>query len=212
MRDIPLFETEFGTAGLVLNQIPCSGNAYIHMIAPVQFSELLDECVGFCKAAGAERIYACGDENVKSFPHYTDVIRLTCSLEMIEDTDACLLPVTEETCEQWRRMYNERMAGVDNAAVLTTFTCRKLVKDKGAYFVHKDGEVLGIGVAYGEKIDAIASIIPGQGANVLKALCHALSGPMVNVEVASTNNPAVRLYEKLGFLPVEIIRSWHRVL
>lgn len=212
MRDIPMFETAYGTAGLVLNQIPCTGNAYIHIRDSIQFSELLDECVCFCKAAGAERVYVCGDENAEAFPHYTDIVRMSCPLERIEDTAACLMPVTDETYEQWRIIYNERMSGVDNAAVLTTFACKKLVKEKNAYFVHKNEQLLGIGIADGEEIAAIASVVPGQGKTVLKALCHALSGPMVNVEVASTNSPAVHLYEKQGFVPVEIVRSWYCVL
>jgi len=212
MRDIPAFETEYGTAGLVLNQIPCTGNAYIHILNTDRLKELLDECIAFCKMAGANRIYACGDEGLSLFPHYTDVLRMSCMLEDIEDTSDCLMPVTEESCEEWRLLYNKRMAGVDNAAVLTEIACRKIVKEGGVYFVHSKGNLLGIGIAVGEEIRAVATVSPGEGARVVRTLCRALSGPLVKVEVATTNIRAIRLYKKLGFLPNGIIRRWYRVL
>lgn len=212
MRDIPCFETEFGTAGLVLNQIPCTGKAYVHILQTQQLPQLLKDCVGFCRVAGADRIYACGEERLKEYSHYTDVLRMSRPLEGMDDTTDCLLPVTVESCEQWRQIYNEKMAGVDNAAILSQMACRKLIAEGGAYFVHREGRLLGIGIASGEQIQAIASLVPGQGAQVLKALCHALSGPMVYVEVASTNGRAIRLYENMGFIPNGILHSWYQVL
>ena len=212
MRDIPCFETEYGTAGLVLNQIPCTGNAFIHILQTDHLPQLLAECIDFCRAVGADRIYACGSEGLKEYPHYTDVLRMRCSLDALEDTTNCLFPVTDETGERWRKIYNERMSGVDNAAILTEQTSRKLFKDGGAYFVHRDNQLLGIGIASGEDIQAIATVEPGQGRQVMLALVHALTGPMVNVEVASTNNRALRLYESMGFVRTCIVRSWYQVL
>jgi len=212
MQDIPFYETEYGTAGLVLNQVRCTGSAFIHILQIQQTQRLLMECIGFCRAVGAERIYACGTEELRKYPHYTDVLKMCCPLDALDDTAACLFPVTEETVEHWRQIYNERMSGVDNAAILSEYAARKLVKDGGAYFVHNEDHLLGIGVAFGEDIQAVVSVKPGQGRQVLLALCHALTGPMVNVEVASTNNRAVRLYEAMGFTKTGVVRSWYQVV
>ena len=208
MQDIPMFETEYGIAGLVLNQVPYTGSAYIHILQTNNLQGLLNECLDFCRAVGAENVYACGNDALDCYPHYTDVLRMSRPIEGMETSTACLFPVTDESCEQWRILYNERMTGIDNAAILSERECKKMIKEGGAYFVHRDGRLLGIGIAAGEQIHAIASLVTGEGACVLGTLCHALSGPMVHVEVASTNLRAIRLYERLGFLTGCVVRSW----
>ena len=212
MRDIPMFETEFGVAGLVLNQVPYTSSAYIHIMQTGNLSGLLSECVDFCRAVGADRVYACGDDALSRFPHHIDVLHMSRPIDGIETSTDCLFPVTDESWQRWRALYNERMIGVDNALILSERECKSLVKAGGAYFVHAESQLLGIGIASGERIDAIASLVPGGGARVLSTLCHALTGPMVNVEVASTNVRAIRLYERLGFLTNDIIRSWFSIL
>jgi len=81
----------------------------------------------------------------------------------------------------------------------------------GGYFVHKDGELLGIGIARDDKIETIASARPGAGEAVLLSLCSALFSENVVLEVASNNEPAIRLYERLGFLKTELLRTWYDV-
>lgn len=208
MRDIPMFETEYGIAGLVLNQVPYTGSAYIHILQAHDLQGLLNECLSFCRAVGAENVYACGSDALNCYPHYTDVLRMSRPIEGMEMSTDCLFPVTEESCEQWRMLYNEKMTGIDNAAILSERACKRLIKDGSAYFVHREGHLLGIGVASGEQIHAVVSLVPGEGAHILGALCHALSGQMVYVEVASTNLRAIHLYEKLGFLPNGLVKRW----
>ena len=77
--------------------------------------------------------------------------------------------------------------------------------------MHRNGELLGIGKVDNEVISCLASVIPGQGKNVVLALCHAITSEKVCVEVASTNVHAIDFYQRMGFLKTSIVRSWYRL-
>lgn len=211
MRDFPVFTTQNGVASLVLREVPYSGTAYITLRDSRFPRELLEECVDFCKAVGAEKIYAAGHELLLQYPFSTAVWRMNRSLDGIPDTDAALFPVTDRTLEQWRGIYNEKMADVPNAATMTREDGNELLKKGNGYFVHRNGELLGIGIASGEQVDAVIATKPGAGEDVLLALCHALAGEQVILEVASENLRAIRLYDRLGFLKTAEISRWYDV-
>ena len=61
------------------------------------------------------------------------------------------------------------------------------------------------------RIDAIAAAVPGAGRDVMLALCSLIPYDTVSLEVANTNAKALRLYEKLGFLPVGETAKWYQV-
>lgn len=209
MRDIPVFTTENGVASLALKEIPYKGTAYITILDSQQPAQLLRECVDFCKMAGAEQVHATGHPYLEKFPLYTSVLRMQRPREDLPDTDAALFPVTEKTIETFRSIYNEKMFSVPNAATMTKQDAKKLLTDGTGYFVHRGETLLGIGIVDGDMVKAIASCIPGAGYDVLLALCSAIFGETVALEVASNNLPARKLYEKLGFLPVNRVRDWY---
>ena len=211
MKDLPAFTTESGVATIVLQEVPYSKTAYIIVRDTPALKEFIAECVGFCRAAGAEKVYATGHEELKSYPYHTAIWKLEAELSQIPQAGSCQA-ITQENIGLWRQIYNEKMQGVLKAAYLTTFSLKKLLNEGNAYFVHRDGELLGIGVATGDRIDAVASVVPGMGAQVVRALCHALSEDAVTVEVASTNQRAIKLYEKLGFVPVAELSRWYKIL
>lgn len=211
MQDIPLFTTEYGAASMVLREIPYRQRAYVHLQASLEPEKLLDECVQFAHMAGAEEIFACGAGMLENYPLHTQILRLSRLREGLEDTDAALFPVTEETVEEWRGLYNERMLDVDQAAFMSMMGAKKLLSRKNGYFVHRDGELLGIGIAAGETVEAIASAKPGCGKDTLLALNYALSGERIMVEVASTNKRALRLYDSLGFSFTAVAAQWYKV-
>ena len=211
MRDFPVFITENGAASLVLREIPYRGAAYITLQDTQSPKELLAECVDFCKMAGAERIYATGHKWLESYPVHTSVVKMQRPRDGLPESDAALFPVTEKTVEDWRSLYNERMRDVPGASAMTRQEGKELLAKGGAYFVHKDGTLLGIGIARADRIEAIASAKPGAGETVLLALCSALFSENVVLEVASNNEPAIRLYERLGFLKTEMLRTWYDV-
>lgn len=211
MRNIPVFSTELGVASLIFDQIPYTGVAYIHIQDTASPAAFVDECAQFCRAAGAESVLATGREGLEAFPASYDVLSMVRPLEGLQDTDAALMPVTEETTERWRSIYNERMKTVDGAAYMSTLEGKRLLEEGCGYFVHRGGTLLGIGKASGETVDAIAAVEPGAGETVFLALCHALSGSMVKLQVASTNRKAICLYEKLGFITTEVKQTWYQI-
>ena len=55
MKDFPVFTTENGVASLILKEVPYRGEAYIHLRDSQDPKALLEECVSFCAACGAEK-------------------------------------------------------------------------------------------------------------------------------------------------------------
>ena len=76
MRDFPVFTTDFGVATLVLKEVPYKEVAYIIIQSALQPEELLKECVSFCRAVGAEKIYARGHETVEQYPLHTIIYEM----------------------------------------------------------------------------------------------------------------------------------------
>lgn len=211
MKDIPVFSTPNGVASLILREIPSQQTAYVHIQSSLEPKNLVEECAGFCRAIGAERIYATGHEFLEIFPLYTSILQMQCPRDNLEETDAALFPVTEKTAAQWQSIYNEKVKGVPNGAWMTdTERCEMLTQGDG-YFVHRNGDLLGIGRVNTEQIRFLAAVKPGAGADVVKALCCAVFSDHVTLEVASTNFKAMNLYERLGFLPCKEISRWYKI-
>ncbi len=213
MRDFPIFTTEYGVASLTLKEIPYKKQAYICIrdVQPAFFQEHLDECVAFCRMAGAERIFASGNEALASFPLYTKVLEMRGTAWVDKEKLACLFPVTEVTVSKWRELYNDAMKSVDNASTLEAREEKKILAEPGAYFIHRDGVLLGIGWLEDCKLLAVAAVEKGAGETVMHTLMSLVEGAAMTIEVASTNEKALRLYEKLGFLPIREISAWYRV-
>ena len=212
MKDIPVFTTENGAASLFLREIPYRKRAHIRLRATQEPEALLRECVDFCRACGAEWIDAAGHPYLETYPLIASILAMSRSLEGLPETDAALFPVLPETVAQWVDIYNARMADVPNCAWMSAEDGRELLKAGDGYFIHRDGELLGIGRASGDKIDAVASVKRGAGRDVVLALSTLLTGDTANLWVASTNCRAIRLYEALGFMAAREIARWYCVL
>lgn len=209
MKDIPIFDTQYGVGSLALKEVSYRQEAYITVGAVSDGEQFLQEAAGFCIAVGAERVYATGHPAVEQYPHYNTVLLLAADKACLEHSDACLFPVTEETAEKWRQLYNEKFRKVPNAATVTQRDMTDLIHS--CYFVHHNGQLIGIGKAEGERIGAIASFVPGGGKAVVLALANSLPGDRVTIEVASANPKAYKLYESLGFLPIQERIKWYKV-
>ena len=212
MRDFPVFSTENGVGSLVLKEIPYNGAAYVTIHSSSFPTEFLNECVEFCRAVGARDVYAAGDDCLRQYPFYTTVFQMSAAMYAIPETDACLFPVTEKTMQRWREIYNEKMKGVHNAAYMSERGMQELLKRGGAYFIHKEEELLGIGIAVDDRIECVASVIPGSGKEIVMALTHALVCERVALEVASTNHRAIRLYEAMGFIKTAELSNWYKII
>ena len=212
MKDFPVFTTEFGVASIVLKQIPYNRSAYITIQDSLEPEKLLNECCDFCRMAGADFVYASGHDCLKNYSLHTSVVLMRCQRDQLPDTDAALFPVQHETLREFQRIYNDAMKHVPNAACLTDADGKKVLADGKGYFVHRGEQLLGIGIAAGERVDAIVSTVPGCGRDVLLALNHVLSGTCIEVKVATENTRAIRLYERLGFLCCKEISRWYKII
>ena len=86
----------------------------------------------------------------------------------------------------------------------------EILSSGGAYFIHRQGTLLGIGWLQGETLRLLASVVPGEGSAVAQTLLSVQPGQSIRLEVASTNQRAIRLYESLGFLKIASLEQWQR--
>ncbi len=212
MRDFPIFTTDFGVSSLFLKEIPYKSEAYIR-IRDVQsgyFREHLTECAAFCRMAGAERIYAAAHEALEGYPVQASILEMRGMAWVDPEKLKNLFPVTKETVSTWRTYYNAAMQGVDHAGTLESREEGKICSG-GAYFVHDQGELLGIGWVEKNTLVTVAAVRKGAGEAVMHTLMSLIEGETMILEVASTNTRAIRLYEKLGFLKTGEKTRWHDV-
>ena len=167
MRDIPFFDTEFGVASLVLKEIPYQAAAYITVLDAWEPEKLIEECRKFCVMCGANRVYATGHPCLEIRPLYTAMWEMRRSMDGFPDTDGALWPVQEQTLEQWRNIYNEKIRRLPNAAWMTEKEGRQMLAKGDGYFVHRGEKLLGIGRASGEQIGWVASVERGAGRDVV---------------------------------------------
>ena len=213
MKDFPFFATEFGVAGLELREIPYRGEAYIRIreALPGKLGQLVGECASFCRMAGAERVYAQGHPELSEYPLHTAVLEMRGTARPEEEKVACLFPVTQGTVSRWRQLCNEAMGSVDNAATLEARDEADILREPGAYFVHDNGRLLGIGWLRDGELLALAAMEKGAGERVLHTMMSLAEGEPIRLEVASTNTKAIRLYERQGFVTVGEKSRWYAV-
>ena len=207
-----MFTTDFGVATLILKEIPYKSIASVRVldVQPGMIKELMDECIGFCRAAGADLVFAAGSPELEVYLLHHSV-RVMRGNDLWEP-EANLFPVTEETVKRWREIYNEKMASVDGSGTLTVWDEKEILNSGGAYFVHREGALLGIGWVEEGKLICVASCVPGMGAAVTRTLLSAQGSVSVELEVASTNARAIRLYEALGFVTTGERSAWYKIV
>ncbi len=211
MKDFPVFPTDHGVASLILKEIPYRQEAYIRIQSTQEPELLLQECISFCTACGAEKIYASGHDILEKYPLRTAVWQMRGTIFIGEDEIPSMFPVTEQTVSRWRELYNQKMRGVHNASTLEAKDEARILESGGAYFIHESGIPLGIGWLEEDRISALAALKPGAGELICKAMQSLIPQQQLTLEVASANVKAVRLYERLGFLKTKELSRWYRI-
>lgn len=211
MKDIPFFTTENGAAGLTLREVPYSQNAYVTVHSAQDLEALLGECLDFCKAVGAARVYACNHQALEQYPVYTQALEMAVPRADLPPTDARAIPVTEDTMKEFAEIFRQKMKDVPAAKHLTLQQEKEMVTAGRGFFVRRGESLLGICIAGEGKIDAVASLRKGAGRDVVLAACAALDTDTVRLEVASANEKAVRLYRSLGFIQTEVKNIWYEI-
>lgn len=211
MKDIPVFDTENGVGSLILKDISYTQTAYVRIASVSNFAAYMDDCIGFCRAVGAKTIYATGHEDLCHYPYHTSIVAMECPRSILNDTDAVLVSVKEDTLAQWLELYRSKMQYIPNAAYLSDAEGKQMLRRGDGYFIYRDQTLLGIGMGADNKIDLVVSVQPGGGQHIVQALNRILTGETVLLEVAAENIKAVRLYERLGFKQITLKSKWYKI-
>lgn len=211
VKDIPVFDTKNGVGSLILKDIAYTQTAYVRIASVSNFAAYLEECIGFCRAVGAETVYATGHEALCSYPYHTSILTMECMRNSLADTDAVLIPVTEESLTKWLAIYRDKMQRIPNAAYLSDAEGRLMLQRGDGYYIYRDQILLGIGIAAGNTIDLVASVQLGGGRHIVLALKKNLTGETILLEVAAENMKAIRLYEELGFKQAAVKSKWYKI-
>ena len=211
MKDIPVFTGSFGAAGLTLSQIPYTGKAYIKIHASLQPEELLKECIAFCRACGAEAVFASGAGMPEHYPACATLVSMSCPKALLEQSAADAVAATEETISQWLDIYRRRMQNVPNATYISDREAEGLLESGTCWFGWDADTLLGIGKVSEDRLEAIATCVPKAGEQVMGALAAKITGQTVFLEVAQENTPAMRLYNRVGFTQFGEKVRWHQV-
>ncbi len=200
MRDIPLFTATNGMATLILHEIPFRGDAFVWIRAVYGSLEgIMKECEGFCKAAGAERVYFSGEIDLSSYPVYARLIYRSVERASLPPTEATAVPVQDPSC--WLNLYRKRFRQVPAA--------QSTPSEEGRYDIRMGQEWIGIGQVQGGMLMSVASLRPGVGIHCVSALAALCQGSKVRLVCAEENIPAMRLYDKLGFSKEDVKEVWY---
>ena len=77
--------------------------------------------------------------------------------------------------------------------------------------IYRGSELLGIGAAEHDTIEAVASVKPGAGWDVVLSIASVLREDHIQLQVASINHKAMELYRGLGFTAQEQIARWYQI-
>ena len=219
MNNIPVFTGQGGTATLILREIPVSQRAYILLrtVLPGMAENLVAECASFSKMCGAEEVFVSWADGDLPFlsPAYDIYLLHVSKSALPEGKPVQLTPMTPENDAIYQRIYNRCFSHVSHAASYDRGQIARIYREHQRAFLALDeeGRPYGIGELHGDELAAIA-VLPkyrGRGMDLAVALLNLCTGEDLHVTVASDNDAAMRLYEKLGFHLFGVESKWFQV-
>lgn len=218
VNDIPVFMAQNGAASLILREIPHRSIAYVQLRRIQALAPLVAECAEFCRGCGAETVLVSqGPEPLPGLVHDHDMLRLRVQKDALPPlTDPVpLLPMTEENDAIYQRVYNRCFAGVSNAATYDRAQIRRIYQKNQQAFLALDGDIpCGMGELHGNELAAVGLLPEFRGKGLSRALTLSLlalcPGPTVELTAASDNEPALGLYDSLGFTVFQRLSAWYR--
>lgn len=213
MKNIPVFTSPYGIATLILREIPWSGSAYV-LVRSVwngQAAALLEECRGFCRAVGAESVFAAYDaEELPAEPAY-DMIRMARPKAGLPEPGKLeLAPLDRENSAAYLEIYNRCFITVPSAASYDQNSLEPLYGEDLAWLAKVNGQYAGVAEISKEGLEGIA-VLPeyrGLGHDLALAVLQMVPSPVLRLKVASTNTRAIALYQRLGFIPECVEKRW----
>lgn len=213
MNNIPVFLSQGGTATLILREIPFSGRAYILLRTVEKPDLLIRECLDFCRGCGAAACFFTGSEFLVRYPHAYDILRLSLDCSDLPPGPLCpLVPVGPGNDSLYLSVYNRCFAHVSGAAAYDQKQLQRIYRERQQAFLAFEGQTAwGIGEIHGNVLAAIG-LLPeyrGRGEILARSLLSRCPGPAVTLTVASDNQRALGLYEKLGFHVAGLESRWY---
>ena len=214
MKDIPMFTGTHGLASLVLKEITVSGRAYVvvRAIWNGQTEAFLQECLSFCRAVGAEQVYASyGSEELPAV-HAYDMIAMELEKEKLPTGDPVELePLTPENRQAFLDIYNTCFREMAGASTYGKEDLNRLFDTDCAFLAKKEGKYAAIAEISENGLESIA-VLPefrGLGYDLALAVLPMVPRKTVRLKVASTNEKALALYTRLGFERKEPLSRWY---
>lgn len=221
LKNIPLYIAQGGTASLVLKEIPHRGIGYVLLrtVLPGQLAEVVEECAGFCRSCGADRVLVSqGPEPLDSLVHDHDMLLLRVEKRCLPavDTPVTLVPLDPDNDAIYQRIYNVCFADVSGAATYDREAIARIYREAQLGFLALDpaGAPMGMGELHGNELAAIG-LLPeyrgrGRGRDLALTLLHHCPGPEITLTAASDNHAALALYNGLGFTVRRKISAWYQ--
>lgn len=216
MKDIPVFTGTHGIATLVLAQIPWSGCGYV-IVRSVwdDAAAFLEECFGFCRACGAEQVYASWELEDLPAEHAYDMVQMKIEKKALPDVPTVEIEeLTKENSEAFLEIYNSCFRAVPGAASYSLKDTARLLGEEKAYLVRVDGGYAAIAEISEKGLEAIA-VLPehrGLGLRLTRTVLEKVPSTVIGLKVASTNTRAVGMYERLGFTPSGVLSRWWKLM
>lgn len=199
MKDIPIFTASNGIASLILREIPHRGEGYVLVRAVfTDLEALLRECAGFCRAAGAKKVYFSGNADFTGYPVYAQLIERQVPRSALPKVSARAVATDSE---EWTALYREKFRTVPVAQTCT--------KPEHAYFIVENGERIGLGQVEGEWLRSVAALKKGAGQTCVCALAALAQGGTLRLLCAKENARAMRLYDTMGFSCESVKEVWY---
>ena len=216
MKDIPVFTGAHGIATLVLKEIPWSGCGYVIVRSVwTDAAAFLEECLGFCRACGAEQVYASWELADLPAEHAYDMIELQMKKsELPKGEPVELQELTKENSETFLQVYHTCFRQVPNAASYGKKDTARLLGEDTAYLVCKDGVCAAVAEISKTGLEAVA-VLPeyrGLGYALTRTVLEMVPSVTLKLKTASTNARALRLYERLGFRQTQVLSRWWKLM
>ena len=218
MNNIPVFTARGGTATLILREIPISEKAYVLLrtVLPGMAESLAAECASFCRMCGAERVFVSWAEGDLGFlPHAYNIYRLHVEKSALpEGNPVRLVPMTPDNDSIYQRIYNRCFLPVSHALSYDRGQIQRIYREHQPAFLAltEKNRPYGIGELHGDELAAVA-VLPkyrGMGTDLTLALLRRCPGEDLSLTVASDNQAAMHLYEKLGFRLKGLESEWYQ--
>lgn len=179
MKDIPVFSCPDGIATLILREVPFRGEGYILVRGVFGTLEgLLAECAGFCRAAGAERLFAAGEADFSGYPAAIRILgRSAPRASLLPHRRRCALFPSRKKRQRTGRGNTMRASGaVPAAESCSPAEERALAAGGEALWIWDGAERIGLGRVRGSELLAVAALQPGAGERCVRALAAGAQG------------------------------------